>query len=156
MDDQGDSQYWASDEDLERLRRDLRGFCWWCGSVADSQEHKYKRTDLARLLADGGIYWGGDHGGRSIRSIRKSPEVRFARTMCQRCNNRRSRPFDLSYEIFSKYVTLNMTTLWELDCLDMLEIYGRDWRALQTDLARYYASISEVLWWTVESPQRQA
>lgn len=139
MDDQRQSQEWASESDLERLRVDLRGTCWWCGSPADSQEHKFKRTDLARMLDHGGLYWGSDNGGRSVRSIRKSPEVRFARTMCKECNNARSRPFDLSYDTFSNYVASNMSIFWERDGLDMFEIYGTDWCARQADLARYYA-----------------
>lgn len=139
MDGQDDSQHWASEEDLERLRKDLVGICWWCGSLADSQEHKFKRSDLARILGEDGLYWGGDNGGKSIRSIRKSPEVRFTRTMCQNCNNSRSQPFDLSYDVFSDYIASNMPRLWELDGLNMVEVYGTDWPARQIALGRYYA-----------------
>jgi hypothetical protein len=123
----------------DRFKQDLEGTCWWCGAPADSNEHKYKRSDLARILSAEGLYRGGADGGITIRSIRRSPQVRFGRTMCHNCNNARSQPFDLSYDIFSDYLTKAMPKLWERDGLDMVEIFGQDWRNHQLNLARYYA-----------------
>ncbi|MFC5112013.1 hypothetical protein [Kibdelosporangium philippinense] len=35
------------------IRHDYAGQCWWCGSVADTREHRYKRSDLIRDFGKG-------------------------------------------------------------------------------------------------------
>jgi hypothetical protein len=34
-------------------RFDYGGRCWWCGAVADSREHKHKKTDMTREFGVG-------------------------------------------------------------------------------------------------------
>jgi hypothetical protein len=127
--------------DLTPFRVERDGRCWWCGAIADSQEHKYKRTDLARLQGDGpNLVWGGDEGRlHYIKSIRKSSAVRFEKDLCRRCNDTRSQPFDRAYETYSAYVWENAETLWDAPGLDMRAIFGDDWRPKQLDLGRYFA-----------------
>ncbi|MCW3767339.1 MULTISPECIES: hypothetical protein [Paenarthrobacter] len=130
-----------SHPDLSPFRVERDGTCWWCGAVADSREHKYKRTDLARLQGDGpNLVWGGDEGRlHNIQSIRKSPAVRFEMDLCRRCNDTRSQPFDRAYDTYSAYIWENADSLWGAPGLDMKAIFGIDWERKQLDLGRYFA-----------------
>lgn len=127
--------------DLSAFRMERDGACWWCGAAADSREHKYKRTDLARMQGDGpNLVWGGgEERLHFVQSIKKSPAVRFDRDLCRRCNDTRSQPFDRAYETYSAYVWENSGALWDSDGLDMEAIFGQDWKQKQLDLGRYFA-----------------
>lgn len=125
---------------LDHLKTDRQGTCWWCGGIADSREHKFKRSDLERMgSANSGLMWGGEgrHPSR-IRSITKSNAVRFGRILCANCNNARSQRFDRAYQQYSDYVYENLRVLWRRTFLSMPEIFGSDWPAQQLDLARYF------------------
>lgn len=122
--------------------RDLQGECWWCGSVADSLEHRHKRTDLLRLwVGDEGPVWGGGDEGK-MEAIRgpnsRSSAVRFGRVLCQRCNNDQSQPFDLAYDRFSEALVGGMDHWWTETGVDLEAIYGDSWRIDAANLARYY------------------
>src|SRR4051794_40173883 len=39
----------ASQADLDRLRQDQTGVCWWCAGVANSREHRHKASILRRM-----------------------------------------------------------------------------------------------------------
>lgn len=125
---------------FERFRLPASELCWWCGRVADTQEHKFKRTDLDRLSNGEGLMWGGDPDRLyAIRSTKRSDAVRFMRALCASCNGTRSQPFDRAYDAFSEYVWEGLDDLWYRNHLDMEEVAGTDWRTWQLDLARYFA-----------------
>ncbi len=117
------------------------GVCWWCRQQpADSHEHKFKRSDLARMGGKSDeLLWGTTNGVvRAVRSISKRQVVRFDKTMCAYCNNTRSQSFDRAYKAFSKYLYEAAGSLRRSTGIDFTQVYGRDWRASQLDLARYY------------------
>ncbi len=126
--------------ELQHLYSEGSGLCWWCGATADSAEHKYKKTDLLRVLGgDEVVVWGSDGvPRRDVRSIRKDPHVRFQPSLCSRCNNAASQPFDRAYECFAKYVDAQMPDLWRMDGIPMKAVYGANWSSRCVDLARYY------------------
>jgi hypothetical protein len=125
---------------FEHLRQPHDGNCWWCGAKASTSEHKYKRTDLARLGAGGDLYWGGDPTRPYIvKSLRKDPAVRFSKSLCAPCNNARSQPFDRSYDVYRDYVWNTLDRLWHRKRISMSDVYGHDWPERQMDLARYFA-----------------
>lgn len=126
-------------DDLAPYRVPDSGLCWWCGSVATTREHKFKRSDLKRLQGNNGEYlmWGTDDELRSIRSLRKSSLVRFKVNLCGSCNNARSQPFDTSYDRFVDYLWTHMDKLWRFRYVDMQSIYGASWRDETLNLARY-------------------
>lgn len=126
---------------MDYLRRPADGNCWWCGEVADSREHKYKRTDLERLQREGGpLVWGGDpERSHLIRSAKKSGAVRFNRSLCRACNGDRSQPFDRAYDEYVDFLWLHVDEMWEWDGLPMEWIFGSHWPIRQLDLARYFA-----------------
>ncbi len=136
-----DSQAPVEWDALSPYLEDLQGVCWWCGSVADSLEHRHKRTDLLRLwVGDEGPVWGGDEGRtEAIRGPNsKSSAVRFGRILCQRCNNDRSQPLDLAYDKFSDALVAGMDDWWPAAGASLEGIYGEVWRSHAMDLARYY------------------
>ncbi|WP_203566852.1 hypothetical protein [Aestuariimicrobium ganziense] len=131
----------GTNPELAALLEDLHGTCWWCGKVADSLEHRHKRTDLERLWEGSRApVWGGD-GGR-VETLRgpnsKSRSVRFGAVLCQNCNNARSQPFDRAYEVFSAALVDGMDGWWEADGVDLGAIYGPEWRTEALKLARYH------------------
>lgn len=104
--------------------------CWWCGEPASTKEHKFKRSDLRRMWDPDDLYLvHGDHVRpvSRVRSIAKSPQVRFDTTMCANCNNNRSQPFDRAWEAFSDYVWDNGQRLKWRQYLDAEAIYGTSW-----------------------------
>lgn len=114
--------------------------CWWCGSTAPlTQEHKFKKTDLLRMLDEDGLMRGDGDAVHKIRSVAKSPGVRFRHSLCAKCNNERSQPFDYAYDAFSEYLWSNQAPLWRKRHLDLREVYSEDWKLHSLHLARYVA-----------------
>lgn len=125
-------------EDLEPYKVPSNGRCWWCGSIATTREHKFKHADLKRLQGDGtGLTWGDGERMVNIRSLRKSPQVRFTANLCAHCNNTKSQPFDRAYDRFVEYLWNHKDELWRFRHIDMKEIYGNSWPDDVRNLARY-------------------
>lgn len=127
-----------SGDELLPYKSHVGAVCWWCGSTATTQEHKFKRTDLERIWEDPFLMHGGDGIRLSkVHSPRRSPQVRFSPNLCASCNNARSQPFDLAYTAFADYVWANLNNLHRRRFLDASLVYGDDWRVGLRDLARY-------------------
>lgn len=126
---------------FDHLRKPSDGTCWWCGAIADSKEHKYKRTDLAKLQGGGeALVWGSeDEINHKVRSIRKSDAVRFSKSLCRKCNGNRSQPFDRSYDIYVDFLWEHSAEMWDWEGIPMEEVFGKDWPITQLNLARYFA-----------------
>jgi hypothetical protein len=62
--------------------------------------------------------------------------IKFPKSMCEPCNNKRSKPFDNAYDVYSDYVS--HTWLRVMPGVDFRQIFGPDWEALTLNLARYY------------------
>ncbi|MEV4703640.1 hypothetical protein [Actinoplanes sp. NPDC049316] len=131
-------------KDLAHLRVAPSGMCWWCQArPATTGEHKFKRADLTRLMADGEpLLWGdGDGNTREIRGRSgvtrdRYGVVKFPKSLCEPCNNKRSKPFDNAYDIYSEYV--DRTWLRIMPGIDFQQVFGADWEARTLNLARYY------------------
>jgi hypothetical protein len=118
------------------------GACWWCRTnPADSCEHKMKRSDLVRQFGSGPY--------RELVSVRagrmrdvqgpNSDLAKFARTMCTRCNNERSQPFDLTYDRFTAYIHDKERHVLASRSVDLRAVYGRDWERGRDGLLRFLA-----------------
>jgi hypothetical protein len=129
-----------TDTGFEYLLQPFNGICWWCRQrPADSREHKYKRSDLARMWEKEGLLWGtGDGETQLIRGIDRNRRVKFTKIMCSPCDNARSQPFDLAYAVFSDYVAANHEKLWHQSGINFVDIYGGTWQSSQLDMAKYY------------------
>jgi hypothetical protein len=129
---------------LAHLRAQPSAICWWCQErLATTREHKFKRVDLARLMTNGDLLLWGDQVG-NIREIRgrsgatrdRHRVIKFPKSLCEQCNNRRSKSFDNAYDVYSDYVS--RTWLRIMPGVDFLQIFGIDWEAQTVYLARYY------------------
>ena len=129
-----------SGADLDPYKVPAVSACWWCGSPGPlTREHKFKKSDLSRMWdLSGGLVWGDDVRQREVKSVRKTQDVRFEPSLCARCNNERSQPFDEAYRSFSEYVW-DRPELRRARYIDMASIYGTDWSMRVLDLARYVA-----------------
>lgn len=116
--------------------------CWWCQArPATTGEHKYKRTDLARLMGDASLVWVGDGTTRDIRGksgIKRDRYgvVKFPKFMCDTCNNAQSQPFDRAYDTFSTYLTSSRVRI--MPGVSLGSLYGEPWKEGALNLARYY------------------
>lgn len=118
----------ASQADVDRIRRDQTGICWWCGGVADSREHRHKASVLRRMWTDEGLYLGRDGEGLYTLRSWRSGAVKFGRVLCKNCNNARSQPFDKAYDVYAKFIQYNTTRLSLARFIDWREVYGADWQ----------------------------
>lgn len=136
---------WAlGPEHVEHLLVPSDGKCWWCRTnPANTSEHKFKASDLARMMTDDGLIWGdGDGQKRKIRGKSgitrdRHGVVKFPKSMCDRCNNSASQPFDLAYDQFAEYLSTNNVRI--MPGISFAQIYGsNDWEPCLMNLARYY------------------
>lgn len=118
--------------------------CWWCKSQpATTGEHKFKRTDLVRLMSHDSLIWGDGYGnlkqirGKSGVTRDRHGVIKFPKSMCANCNNVRSQPFDFAYDKYSEYVNGHLLRI--MPGISFTEIFGDDWQRSTLDLARYYA-----------------
>lgn len=112
--------------------------CWICGDVADSEEHKFKASDIKRFhgkKADA-YYVSGE--AIKINSY-KDKNLKFPRVICTHCNNTRTRPHDDAYDIFTAFCYNNYLKILEFSNLNWEAIYGRNWEVEKMNLYRYYA-----------------
>src|SRR5215218_10369967 len=124
-------------------RHNYGGRCWWCGAVADSREHKHKKSDLIRefgsgpYLGDSAVVRGFDGTLRNVQGP-DANEVRFPRVLCARCNNARSKPFDLTYDVLAAFIADNEDAVLNARQFRFSDVYGSGWRSYKDNLARCY------------------
>jgi len=125
-------------------RYDYAGRCWWCGRMADSGEHKYKRTDLVRAFGNGP--WRGqtavtqvvdDSEQRNLQSP-GSRRLKFSDVFCGDCNSNRSQDFDFAYDKFADYVTSEHTRILADEGFHWSDIFGRQWENGRSLVAAYW------------------
>jgi hypothetical protein len=116
--------------------------CWWCGAVADSGEHKFKRSDLVRAFGNGG--WRGETAVAHVTDRILSPQssraksLKFAKTLCHHCNTARSQPFDRAYDQFADHIRGDSIRILDTGVLDWRAIYGDEWMESVAQLIRYW------------------
>lgn len=117
------------------------GLCWWCGGNADSREHRFKRSDVARASrtwAPGDRpYYVADGRLKEIQGP-NSALVKFDKVLCYSCNTTRSQPFDRAYDRFTAWVIGEGAALMNRGTLDFGEIYGVGCGGDVQDLLRYF------------------
>lgn len=118
------------------------GQCWWCGSPADSREHRLKASDLVREYGRPpftGLRTLTRFSGEDRHDFQgpKSSLVKFAASLCRRCNNARSQPFDNAWDTFVMYLAENESRVVGSKTIDWTEVFGADWKRRGEDIERY-------------------
>jgi len=65
--------------------------------------------------------------------------AKFKATMCAKCNNQRSQPFDLAYDQFTSYIHEHERHVLSSRSVDLRAVYGKDWGLGRDGLLRYMA-----------------
>jgi hypothetical protein len=118
--------------------------CWICGAVADSNEHKFKRSDIVTRYgknwspSEQPFIFRGD-GRPSRMQGPNSAESLYRRMLCRTCNNAGTKPFDLAYEQFSKWVLSQSAALHERTEIDFSEVFGPSYPDQTLKLLCYFA-----------------
>lgn len=130
-----------SGDSLAPFRVAADGLCWWCSAPATTREHKFKRTDLARMWGDSPyLLWGSTSEERLVKVRGPNSQVaKFKPNLCMPCNSTKSQTFDAAYDQYADFVWRNMDLLWGKRWIDMAEIYGSSWRDGVMNLAKYFA-----------------
>lgn len=112
-------------------------YCWWCGAVANSREHRAKASQLRRMLRNADHLWFANSDRPTRINGARAKAVVFPKVMCKVCNNVRSQPFDEAYDHFVDFIWENPEYFRTRSNFDMLEIFDGD-ASGSANLARYY------------------
>jgi hypothetical protein len=116
--------------------------CWICGNPADSREHKFKKSDLARSSATWAPadqpFFVSDSGVRRVQGP-GSRLVTFGKVLCQNCNTTSTQPYDRAYEKFSTWVNQWDAALMTEPSIDFTDIYGENYRDEVPNLLKFFA-----------------
>lgn len=112
--------------------------CWICGNIADSEEHKFKASDIKRYHGKKiDAYY--ISGGVTKLNSYKDKSLKFPKVICINCNNILTRPHDDAYDQFIDFCYKSYSKILELPILNFEMIYGESWQTKKADLYRYYA-----------------
>lgn len=119
------------------------GKCWWCGAPADSREHRLKASDLKREYGKPPYNdlrtltrFSGDGQHQDFRGP-NSALIMFSPTLCARCNDTRSQPFDTAWDAFGTYLAANEVKVVQTRQIDWRDVFGAQWRSRGADFERY-------------------
>lgn len=122
---------------------DYQGSCWWCGSPADSREHRHKKSDVVRSF--GPAPWTDTvvrvKSGSSYEERIQGPNsgsLKFSKVLCANCNNAKSQPFDLAYDTFASFLHQNAEAVVQSGRFRFSRIYGKGWKGQRVDLCKYF------------------
>ena len=118
-------------------------YCWICKTVADSAEHRIKKSDLVTLYGSGSY-----KGESAVVLIREGQEipiqgpnskfVKYQKNLCSKCNNEFTQPFDKAYECFITYIRQNKDLIIKRRLIDFQDVYGEEFEVGQCNLYKYF------------------
>ena len=118
-------------------------YCWICKQVADSAEHRVKRSDLVNLHGSGSYT-----GKNALVLVREGKEipiqgpnskvVKYKKNLCAKCNNDFSQPFDKAYELFVAYLLQNENIVLKRRFINFKDVYGDEFEVSQRNLYKYF------------------
>lgn len=118
-------------------------YCWICKQVADSAEHRIKKSDLVNLHGSGS--YKGENALILIRGDKEIPirgpnskVVKYKKNLCAKCNNDFSQPFDKAYEFFIAYLLQNEDVILKRRFVDFKDVYGDEFESSQRNLYKYF------------------
>ena len=112
--------------------------CWICLNIADSEEHKFKASDLKRFH---GKKMNAFYISSKVVELNsyKDKNLKFPKVICTNCNNNLTRPHDDAYDKFVIFCFENNEQILKTQSINFEEIYGVNWEIEKVNLYRYYA-----------------
>ncbi|HET9137704.1 MAG TPA: hypothetical protein VFO76_13815 [Candidatus Kapabacteria bacterium] len=123
-----------------KLKKNQVNRCWICGKQADSSEHTIKKSDLV-LIHGKGPYTDLIHQtGDKLSKLQgpNSDKVKYDKNLCYHCNTTFTKPFDVAYEMFTKWVKENEAKIVADKFIDFEEIYSEQWELQQRNLFKFF------------------
>ena len=118
--------------------------CWMCGNIADSREHKIKKSLLKKIFAE-------DFKNKDMMHIKygienkiagaNSDKIKFKKVICSKCNNHKTQEHDLSFDTFINFIINNYKVIDKKRMINFQEIYGEDFPKQQLNLYKYFVKI---------------
>lgn len=115
--------------------------CWICDNIADSKEHRIKKSDLMRAFGRGPYQGNLLHVKFEQSKIIQGPNsdrLKYGKSLCQYCNSTFTQPFDRAYDTFIDYFFEHKAQILEDRLIDFYEVYGDDFVKQQTNLYKYF------------------
>lgn len=117
--------------------------CWWCGQLADSGEHIFKKSDLNRTLGKPPYNEFNQplisHNGTSKKVQGPNSDLaKFSSNLCRVCNNTKSQSADFAYDQFIKNVEPHFFECCKQASIPLSTIYDKNWRESFNELRKYY------------------
>lgn len=128
-------------EDMNQLR------CWICGDVANSSEHRLKKSDLIRAYGRG-PYRGDDELLHFREGGTKEPTViqganacslKYSHNLCHRCNTTTTQPFDRAYDSLMEWLSAHGSQVLQRRFINFAQVYGDQFEGPQRNLFKYFA-----------------
>ena len=126
----------AGDDQIINLENQL---CWMCGKIADTREHKFKRSDLRRTglgAAPKQAVFLSERGFQPLQGP-NSKLVKFGKVLCSQCNTSLTQPYDRAYDILSTWLAHEGNDFLNRRQIDFQEIYGDNYEHEVINLLRY-------------------
>jgi len=116
--------------------------CWICGGLAATAEHKYKKSDTVRGHGKGPYKGDGSvsHYCEGKESKVQGPDanvLKYHKSLCAKCNNETTQPFDKAYEQFISWIFKNECNVLRDRKINFETIYSSEWETAQLNLYKY-------------------
>jgi len=118
--------------------------CWMCGNIADSKEHKIKKSLLKNIFSE-------EFENKSMRHIKygietklpgpNSDKIKFKKVICKKCNNEKTQNHDKAFDIFINYLINNHENINKNRIINFEKIYGDEFPKEQLNLYKYFVKI---------------
>lgn len=118
--------------------------CWICGDIATSGEHKIMKSILKDVFKDNfenkDLLHIKDDKTTNLQGA-SSKKIQYLKSLCNKCNNQYTQPFDFSFLKFFEYIKNNHSLLFKTKMLDFEKVYGESYREEIINLFKYFIKI---------------
>ncbi len=124
------------------MNAEVQPLCWICGGQADSGEHRFKASDIRRILtlspqSPGYLHSNVGEINRKIGSA-KSRTLQFSRSVCARCNDTKTQCYDRAWDVLSGHIRDRWREIRERRSVDLVAAFGSDVAAAALDVHLYF------------------
>ena len=118
--------------------------CWICGELANTGEHKIKKSllnDIFKKNFDIKSLQHFKNGKFTTLQGANSKKIQYLNSLCTICNNHKTQVFDFAFDKFFKYIKNNHKTIFKTKMIDFSVIYGNNYNLESINLFKYFVKI---------------